>query len=796
MQHLPNYLKRFFLGIAAAFFFLGVSLAGAQTLVLNDGRRLEGKHAELASIADNPLSPKATAGEVPLTPIIVVDDGLRRTFFHHFRIKQLLDEKTGRDVRINITQPVVEHGVFVGRVGAATKVTPFDEFGRRIYHMQTSNGPLSVVQGITLITPTYTQIQGISDGARPITWDMRVATSSIPRDVLSKVLSKAIKHEDIEGRLQLVRLYVASERYRDAGIELEQIVKDFPQRQDLQDDVKQLRQLGAKLIIREIQLRAKAGQHQLARKLLAQFPADGVSGETLQQVRELLDKYAAEDARRNKVIEELKAHVAKISDDNNRNLAEAFVKEIAADVNDDAIARLGSFERLVDDAALKPDQKAALAISGWLVGSNQATDNFQTAVSLAHVRDKIIAYLREPLAQNRAKMASEVHDVEGATIDRVAQMLKLMKPPLEVTKQSERAPRMHELTVTGRSGEADLRYVVQLPPEYDPLRHYPTIVALANSDVKPEQMVDFWAGPLPQDNGGDRLGQATRHGYIVIAVDWQQLHQFVYEYTAREHNAVLGALRDANRRFSIDTNRVFLTGHGIGGDAAWDIAIAHPDLWAGVMPFTAVADKYVNRYAKNAPYIAWYFVDGELDGDKIARNAVELDRYLKSNNDELKTISDITFVEFQGRGFETFGDEIQRLFDWMARKQRVFPKQIECVSLRPWDNFFWWLEAEGLPQKSMVVPGNWPPATNVRPARIEGRRLATNKVTVNTQADRVTVWLSPELVDFSQPLVVEVNGRAISPKDRTVRPDVNVLLEDARARADRQQPFWAKLSTP
>ena len=122
---------------------------------------------------------------------------------------------------------------------------------------------------------------------------------------------------------------------------------------------------------------------------------------------------------------------------------------------------------------------------------------------------------------------------------------------------------------------------------------------------------------------------------------------------------MLGALRDACRRFSIDTDRVFLTGHGMGGDAAWDIAIAHPDVWAGVIPIMAVADKFVGRYAKNAPYVAWYFVDGELDGDKCARNARELDRYLKPN-------TDITVVEYLGRGYEPFGDEIQRLFDWMG----------------------------------------------------------------------------------------------------------------------------------
>ena len=76
-----------------------------------------------------------------------------------------------------------------------------------------------------------------------------------------------MKPGDLEGRLQVVRLFLESERYRDAGIELEEIIKAFPERKDLQQDVRELRQLGSKLILKEIQLRAKAGQHQLARNL-------------------------------------------------------------------------------------------------------------------------------------------------------------------------------------------------------------------------------------------------------------------------------------------------------------------------------------------------------------------------------------------------------------------------------------------------------------------------------------------------------------------------------------------------
>jgi pimeloyl-ACP methyl ester carboxylesterase len=601
-------------------------------------------------------------------------------------------------------------------------------------------------------------------------------------------LKTAVKPDDLEDRLQVVSLYLKAERYRDAGVELEQVIKDFPQRKDLEQTVRQLRQLGARLILDEIKLRSAAGQHQLARGLLDQFPSEGVSGELLQQVRELLSEYSARDERRKALLEELNKQVGQISDENGRRLAEAFAEEIAAEVNEDAIGRLASFERLADDSAMGPEQKVALAISGWLMGANYATDNFQVAVSLAIVRDHVRQYLGEANAQNRSAAAAELRDMEGATVERVAQILKLMKPPLEMSKDAEIGPRFYEFGVAGLSGDADLRYVVQLPPEYDPLRHYPTIVALADAGVSPERMLDFWAGAADKERGSERLGQATRHGYIVIAVDWQQPHQFTYDYSAREHHAVLGAVRDACRRLAVDTDRVFLSGHGMGGDAAWDIGLAHPDVWAGVIPICAVADRYVGRYAKNARYVAWYVVAGELDGDKMARNARELDRYLKPN-------TDATVVEYLGRGYEPFGDEIQRLFDWMGRRRRAIPKEIAYVTMRPWDNFFWWIEVEGLPEKSIVAPASWPPQRGVRPFQFDGKVLATNKISVSARAAKTTVWLSPEIVDLGQQLVIEVNNRTISPRDRIVRPDLNVLLEDARTRADRQHPFWAKLAT-
>jgi predicted esterase len=301
------------------------------------------------------------------------------------------------------------------------------------------------------------------------------------------------------------------------------------------------------------------------------------------------------------------------------------------------------------------------------------------------------------------------------------------------------------------------------------------------------QQLDWWAGERPPS--GSRLGQATRHGYIVVSVDWIQRGQVEYQYSAREHAAVLGSLRDACRRFAVDTDRVFLSGHSMGGDAVWDIGLAHPDLWAGVIPIVARADKFVAHYALNAPYMPWYFVGGEFDGDRMFRNARDLDRYM------IKPNANVTVVEYLGRGHEHFYEEIQNLFGWMGRHQRnFFPKDFSASSMRSFDNYFWWIELADMPENTLANPADWPPPRGTRAMTTKASVLSSGNVqTVNVQsgAGKITVWLSPELVDFTKRIKITVKGRpayGVLPS-----PDLKTLLEDVRTRGDRLHPFWTRV---
>jgi len=754
----------------------------AEVVTLKNGMQFEGRVGKIGSLGQNPLNPSGAAGQVKVQQIVFVDDDLRRIFFSSMQVQSVVPRQTTLE-RIRIEQRIASGSRRVAAVGPILRVTPFDEFGRRIFSMNTAEGPVHVVQGITEVTPTYTKVEGLQ-ARNSYVWDMRVATSSIPRDTLSKILMRQIDPKDPDDRLRLVRLYIQAERYPDAKEELESVIKDFPALADLQKQVVALHQMGARRLIKEIELRRSAGQHRLAYTMLDQFPAEGVAGEILLQVRDMLDDYKAQKQKAEEAATALKEQVAAIQNAATRAEVEPAVEEILSELNLNTFDRMADYLRLTNDNKLTADQKVSLALSGWLLGSGSGTENLAVASSLYQVRDRVRRYLNTSLAHERQEILQELQSLEGSSPSYVAKLLAQMKPAVHTEVAEDAPPGYFSLAVPGLEGEGDITYLVQLPPEYDPYRRYPCVVTLNGAGTTAEQQIHWWAGDY-QAETKMRLGQATRQGYIIVAPVWTKPHQREYEYSAQEHAAVLYSLRDACRRFAVDTDRIFLSGHSMGGDAAWDIALSHPDLWAGVIPIVATAGKYVSRYWENGRYVAFYFVAGEMDGDRTAQNSMDWDRYMT------KPFYDSTVVIYQGRGHEHFYEEIQRVFDWMdLHRREFFPKEFECVTMRPWDNFFWWAEVDNLPPASLTLPVNWPPSSSVRPSRTEGKILENNRLTLRTGASLTTVWLAPEMVDLGKRIAVSVNGRDI--RDGA-EASVETLLEDVRTRGDRQHPFWAKV---
>ena len=732
----------------------------ADALSLRNGMQVRGSVGKISSIHENPGTP---ADPTASTPVVFVDDLLRRTYFPARQVRA--DGYVSENIpveKIRIPKRVANSTKRIGAVGPVIKVEPFDKFGNRTYTMQTGNGPFSVIQGITEVSPLYTKVEGLHVD-QGVIWDMRVATNSVPRDVLSAVLKRAIKVDSADQRLRIMRLYAQAERFEDARRELAEIIRDFPELADLKKQERELLQLSAARLIQEAESRRTVGQHLIAIDMLKNFPTEGIAGETLVRVRETLQDYDDKFKQGKEAVESLEKLVEGL--EANRERVEVLVREIKQELNFNTLARLADYLRLASATELSRDQKISLAISGWLMGGGAGTDNLSVSLSLAEVRDLIAKYMRAKTPGDRDDVLKRLQSLEGASPANIARLLSQMKPPLasELEEAADAStPGLFKITIPGISEQLEFTYWVQLPPEYDPYRRYPCVVTLGNPSLGARGQMGWWTGKFdPKLNM--HMGQSARNGYIVIAPEWTVDHQQRYEFSAREHAVILSSLRDALRKFAIDTDRVFLSGHSMGGDAVWDIALAHPDLWAGVIPIVALADKYVGRYWGNGRYVPMYFVCGELDADKMARNSEQFDRYMKFVG------FDVMVAEYLGRGHEHFQEDQLRIFEWMGTHRRdFFPKEFQCVSMRPWDNFFWYTEFREFPKKTMVPPANWPPPRNTPNASFGGKILENNGVSIDLGGAKATLWLAPEMVNFSTRVLVNGKGMNLAPSVETI----------------------------
>ncbi|MDE0817455.1 MAG: peptidase [Pirellulaceae bacterium] len=773
-----------------------ISTLPAAIYTLKNNVQVEGSPGKIGGIGETPLAANQT-GEVGTKLVHFADDGIRRTFFSEYQVLNFVNSPPENLERISLNQRVATIGKRLAAVGPILNITPLDEFGRRLVSMQSSRGALHIVQGLTEVNPRYATLESVVTN-NSIIWKTRIATSSIPTSVLSRILKNHLDMKNPDDRLKIVRLYMQCERYQDAMFELQSAIEQFPELANLKQQIVQLRQALAERLISEIESRQTAGQHARVYKWLSNFPTEGVAVETLLRARDLLKDYDDQATMRDNILLDFDRLLGELDDEATRQSIQPIREEIRGQLNINTIARLADFNRLADDTDLGPDSRIALAISGWLMGQGEVTENLAVAISLFDVRNEVRNYLQSANAAERVEILKHLNELEGSTPANVAKLIAAMKPTLitapnqpaeseEGDPENEQGqqldPLHHVFEINGPAG-APFKFHVQLPPDYDPYRKYPCIVSLHGAGGTPEKQIDWWAGTYNKQTDL-RLGQASRHGYIVIAPAWTKPYQNKYEYSAQEHGKVLYALQNTFKRFSIDTDRVFLSGHSIGGDAVWDIALAHPDLWAGVLPIAATAGKYVGRYWQNAKHVSFYFVGGEMDGNRVAQNMQDFNRYLT------KFGYDTMVVEYKGRGHDHFQDDIHFMFDWMRTHRRSFsPKTIKCTTMRPWDNFFWWVELDGMPSTFITLPLQWPRKA-ARDALLEAEIGINNRIRVKSPAKIITVYLNPDIVDFQENVSLNLSGKT---QNEPIVPNLEVMLEDVRTRGDRLNPFWAKVT--
>jgi len=722
--------------------------------------------------------------------LVYIWDGLKRIVVRDSKIERMEADNTLRTgERFQLVQPMTVHGGAMPREVLSVRADPWDELGHRSFRYEGSRSKRAIrmEQAIVEIGPHIVKYRGI-DGF----WLGQVETNQIPRKVVMALLNRVEQKNGAE-RERVIRFLMDIGWYTEAKAELDRLIGDFPE-----GDLKE-RAVGARAFIiqaeamqrrSEIELARKAQQFARLGKLLESFKDKEIGTELLLEVRDIQRRIEQErNADRNLGLE-LRALSGSLP-----SSAVGFWKEPLAEVlkalaeAPDAVReRLAAWRKAKVEGSASMEVQFALAMSGYVVGHESAVSNLKEAETLWKARGLVRDYLVSEDAAGRSNRAGKIADLDWPVtpdtpapiheLELLTRIAQLMPPP------RHHDPVETEKTLTQRVLEDEnaepTEYSIRLPPEYHPLRSYPALVVLHSGDDGTVGAIDEWKA------------EAARRGYILIAPQYNLRGQTPdYRYTSSEHAAVELALRDARKRYAIDSDRVYVAGQLTGANMAWDYGLAHPDLFAGVVVISGFPAKYVPRYLAHHERLPLFIVLGDL---APASNEVVFNNYVKPLI--LKTW-DVTYVEYYRRGLEEFPEEIPSAFDWMDRRRReAIPKSFEAFAARGSDDRFYGVVIrEFAPGRVTAPEAAEILGQNLNPATIKMRSSKpSNLISLEIKGiKRLDVWLSPKLFDFKRKPEIRINGRSLARQGR-IKPDAESMLEDLRMRGDRQQIYWYRFS--
>ncbi len=722
-------------------------------------------------------------------PLLWVYDGLKRVVLRDSKVKlPIVSDASLQGLEVfKLEQPLLVHAGAMPREVIAVKADPWNDRGRRPFAYEGSRAGkiVRMEQAINEMGPFLVKIRGV-DGF----WQGQLALNQVPREIILGILAK-VDQKDRNERIRVVRFLIQAEWYSEARAELDRILKDFPGDPELRDRVEAARTSVGELVAAQtrtaIEQARQAQQPRQAAALLKTFPTKDVAADLDAQIREGRRNEAARAAADKTLADDLKTLTANLPKDVQtawkKPLLEALhaLNEAPEAVRDRFVAWQ---KARAEGPSLAETAQFALAMSGYVVGADAAIDDLDAARKLWEARDEVREYLAsrddearpgllDRLATNLASLAPL------KKLDTVNRLAARMPPPLHVEGGSTppaQGSKLHR--VLDDRNDEPTEYAVALPPEYHPLRSYPAVVALHDGGG-PREAVAWWAA------------EAAKRGYIVIAPEYMVPDQGAeYHFSKGEHAAVELALRDARRRYSIDSDRVFVGGQLAGANMAWDFGLAHPDLFAGVVVISGLPFKYVNKTLAHTDRLPLYVTLGDLApaAGEVVYGVILKPLILKSN--------DVTYTEYFRRGLEALPEEAPAVFDWMDRKRRdPYPKKFEVVTARPTDNRFYGVVIHDFsPGRTMPPEAVDPFGKNLNPATLKMTSSSlSNLLRFETSGiGRPDVWLSPKLLDFSRKLEVRINGKTFY--KGPARFDLEPLLEDLRLRGDRQQTYWMKLS--
>jgi len=302
---------------------------------------------------------------------------------------------------------------------------------------------------------------------------------------------------------------------------------------------------------------------------------------------------------------------------------------------------------------------------------------------------------------------------------------------------------------------------VYLPAGYDPGKKWPMVLQIHGFNPANPVYWRWWSAD--SRHPGIDTEFSGHQGVIYVEPHGRGNTQ----YLGMGDSDIVRVVAEAKRLFSVDDDRVYLTGDSMGGWGTWNVATRHPDLFAAIAPVFGGADYHVDlseeQLAKLSPLdrfqrereSSWSMADSLLNLPILVHHG-DVDKAVKVGYSRwaVRMLQrwgyDVRYHEYPGRGHEALDGQNGNLsIEWFLKHRRdANPRRVRLRSAELRNASAYWAQVQQAesPRAFMVVDAEVVDANAIR--------LDTENVL------DIALRPSSALVDPGRPVKVVWNGAA------------------------------------
>ena len=198
-------------------------------------------------------------------------------------------------------------------------------------------------------------------------------------------------------------------------------------------------------------------------------------------------------------------------------------------------------------------------------------------------------------------------------------------------------------------------YLIYFPPGYDtePDKKWPMLIYLHGAGLMDRSIAGLKNDCLPY-----YLEKGKILPFIVVSP--------VCKTNGWNVTILNFLLEDIVHKFSVDENKIYLTGHSMGGFGTWDWAMTNPEKFAAIVPVSGCSNSRDNISAWKLRNMSVWVFHGETD------NIVNIQCNVEMVNELRKYSKKVKFTVFPKRGHDTWEQTYNNdeMFKWLTDQDR------------------------------------------------------------------------------------------------------------------------------